>query len=186
MLLGFSFLMLASICVTDMELFSRWRFLVPLLWLILFNRIIVFMNPYLNWLTSKSFPITDWLFNIYFVVTADIRVHEFFKTSYFKSGIHPIPGAHKALHKLSKFCNLSVVTYVPIREFIQKLEMTEIAVINLGLSDVLYRSRQNAIKDHTIEWIEKYYPGLFTEIHFGNHFALNGESRPKSDICRYA
>jgi len=86
---------------------------------------------------------------------ADIRVHEFFKTSYFKMGIHPIPGAQRALHKLSRFCNLSVVT-----------------------------SRQNAIKDHTIDWIEKHYPGLFQEIHFGNHFALDGESRPKSEICR--
>ncbi|XP_028786900.1 uncharacterized protein LOC114742851 isoform X4 [Neltuma alba] len=46
------------------------------------------------------------------------------------------------------------------------------------------RSRQNAIKDHTIEWIEEYYPGLFQEIHFGNHFALDGLSRPKSEICR--
>lgn len=86
---------------------------------------------------------------------ADFRVHEFFKTSYFKTGIHPIPGAQQALHKLSSFCNLSVVT-----------------------------SRQNAIKDHTIEWIENHYPGMFQEIHFGNHFALHGESRPKSDICR--
>ncbi|KAL9224167.1 hypothetical protein vseg_000230 [Gypsophila vaccaria] len=86
---------------------------------------------------------------------ADIRVHEFFKTSYFKSGIHPIPGAQKVLNKLSKFCNLAVVT-----------------------------SRQNVIKDHTLEWIEKHYPGLFEEIHFGNHFALDGESRPKSEICR--
>lgn len=48
----------------------------------------------------------------------------------------------------------------------------------------LHRSRQNAIKDHTIEWIQKHYPGLFQEIHFGNHFALEGESRSKSDICR--
>ncbi|XP_057505890.1 uncharacterized protein LOC130789186 [Actinidia eriantha] len=86
---------------------------------------------------------------------ADIRVHEFFKTSYFKTGIHPIPGARQALQKLSRFCNLSVVT-----------------------------SRQNAIKDHTINWIEKHYPGLFQEIHFGNHFALEGQPRPKSDICR--
>ncbi|RVW28649.1 hypothetical protein CK203_081336 [Vitis vinifera] len=46
------------------------------------------------------------------VLTADIRVHEFFKTSYFKTGIHPIPGAQQALHKLSRFCNLSIVTYV--------------------------------------------------------------------------
>ncbi|KAK3013620.1 hypothetical protein RJ639_009323 [Escallonia herrerae] len=84
---------------------------------------------------------------------ADIRVHEFFKTSYFRSGIYPIPGARQALQKLSRFCNLSVVT-------------------------------QNAIKDHTIEWIEKHYAGLFQEIHFGNHFALDGQSRPKSEICR--
>ncbi|KAK4564996.1 hypothetical protein RGQ29_006871 [Quercus rubra] len=86
---------------------------------------------------------------------ADIRVHEFFKTSYFKMGIQPLPGAQRALHKLSRYCNLSIVT-----------------------------SRQNAIKDHTIDWIEKHYPGLFQEIQFGNHFALDGESRPKSEICR--
>ncbi|KAI4335141.1 hypothetical protein L6164_013814 [Bauhinia variegata] len=86
---------------------------------------------------------------------ANHRVHEFFKTPYFKSGIHPVPGAQTALQKLSRFCSLSVVT-----------------------------SRQNAIKDHTIEWIEENYPGLFQEIHFGNHFALNGVSRPKSEICR--
>ncbi|XP_073143456.1 uncharacterized protein [Henckelia pumila] len=86
---------------------------------------------------------------------ADIRVHEFFKTAYFKKGIHPIPGARKALQNLSESCNLSIVT-----------------------------SRQNAIKEHTIEWIEKHYPDLFQEIHFGNHFALDGQSRPKSDICR--
>lgn len=86
---------------------------------------------------------------------ADIRVHEFFKTPYFTSGIHPIPGARHALHKLSTFCNLSVVT-----------------------------SRQNVIKDHTLQWLEKHYPGLFQEIHFGNHFALDGKSKPKSEICR--
>ncbi|KAI6682105.1 hypothetical protein NL676_035986 [Syzygium grande] len=86
---------------------------------------------------------------------ADLRVHEFFKTPYFKKGIHPLPGAQRVLHKLARHCKFSVVT-----------------------------SRQNAIKDHTIEWIEKHYPGLFEEIHFGNHFALNGESRPKSEICR--
>ncbi|CAD5165214.1 unnamed protein product [Musa acuminata subsp. malaccensis] len=86
---------------------------------------------------------------------ANIRVHEFFKSSYFKTGIYPIPGARHALDKLSTFCNLSVVT-----------------------------SRQNVIKDHTLEWIEKHYPGLFQEIHFGNHFALDGVSRPKSEICR--
>ncbi|KFK29926.1 hypothetical protein AALP_AA7G196200 [Arabis alpina] len=86
---------------------------------------------------------------------ADIRVHEFFKTSYFKNGIYPLPGAHQTLHKLSRYCDMSVVT-----------------------------SRQNAIKDHTLEWINIHFPGLFKQIHFGNHFALHGESKPKSEICR--
>lgn len=55
----------------------------------------------------------EYLHNIDFlIVAADFRVHEFFKTPYFKTGIYPIPGAQKALHKLSRFCKLSVVTYV--------------------------------------------------------------------------
>ncbi|KAK8942211.1 hypothetical protein KSP40_PGU011047 [Platanthera guangdongensis] len=87
---------------------------------------------------------------------AQIRVHEFFKTPYFTSGIDPIPGAHTVLSNMTRFCSLSVVT-----------------------------SRQNIIKDHTCDWIEKHYPGLFKEIRFGNHFALDGgKSMPKSEICR--
>ncbi|CAN0901230.1 hypothetical protein LINGRAHAP2_LOCUS21301 [Linum grandiflorum] len=43
---------------------------------------------------------------------ADTRVHEFFKTAYFKNGIDPLPGARQVLHKLSSHCKLSVVTYV--------------------------------------------------------------------------
>lgn len=87
---------------------------------------------------------------------AQIRVHEFFKTPYFTSGIDPIPGAHTVLSNVTTFCSLSVVT-----------------------------SRQNIIKDHTCDWIEKHYPGLFKEIRFGNHFALDGgKSMPKSEICR--
>jgi hypothetical protein len=29
-------------------------------------------------------------------------------------------------------------------------------------------------------------PQVFTEVHFGNHFALEGASKKKSDICRRA
>ncbi|CAI9766618.1 unnamed protein product [Fraxinus pennsylvanica] len=113
------------------------------------------------WNCSRDEELLNALLAVYNVLVffqfweADIRVHEFFKTSYFKKGIHPIPGSQKALQQLSKFCDLSVVT-----------------------------SRQNAIKEHTVEWIERYYPGLFKEIQFGNHFALDGQSRPKSDICK--
>lgn len=86
---------------------------------------------------------------------ANIRVHEFFDSPYFKTAIHPIPGAQQALENLSKVCNMSIVT-----------------------------SRQYAIQDHTIQWIETHFPGLFQKIHFGNHFALNGKSISKSEICR--
>ncbi|XP_022898182.1 uncharacterized protein LOC111411799 isoform X2 [Olea europaea var. sylvestris] len=82
---------------------------------------------------------------------SEYHVYEFFKIW----NCSRDEGSRRALQKLSKFCNLSVVT-----------------------------SRQNAIKEHTVEWIERYYPGLFMEIQFGNHFSLDGQSRPKSDICK--
>jgi hypothetical protein len=135
-----------------------------------------FLSAVYHWIGSK----------FVLIVTANIRVHEFFKTSYFKTGIRPIPGARMALNKLSRFCNLSVVTYV----ISVKLLSTCIIIYTDNLIFWIYicitRSRQNAIKEHTIDWIEKHYPGLFQEIHFGNHFALDGASRPKSELCRYA
>lgn len=57
--------------------------------------------------------------------TADVRVHEFFKTPYFKKGIHPLPGAQQALQKLSRFCNLSVVTYVLATNLIMSSELIQ-------------------------------------------------------------
>ncbi|KAL3697131.1 hypothetical protein R1sor_011207 [Riccia sorocarpa] len=86
---------------------------------------------------------------------ANNRVHAFFESEHFKNGIRPVPGAHQALLQLAAYCNLVVVT-----------------------------SRQHVIRDHTLEWIERYYSGIFNEVHFGNHFALEGKARPKSEICR--
>lgn len=118
---------------------------------------------------------------------ANSRVHEFFETAYFKSGIQPIPGAQMALQKLSRFCDLSIVTYVLLLILLQCVAESLIhQLIVVCLYMFMFRSRQNAIKDHTIEWIENNFSGLFDEIHFGNHFALDGVSRPKSEICRYA
>ncbi|KAH7277990.1 hypothetical protein KP509_38G018900 [Ceratopteris richardii] len=88
-------------------------------------------------------------------VEADLRVHSFFKSKHFDEGIFPIPGAYKALLQLSSFCNLCVVT-----------------------------SRQNIIKEATVSWIERHYSGIFNGVHFGNHFALEGMARTKSEICR--
>lgn len=64
-------------------------------------------------------------------------------------------GAYEALTRLSSNCDLVVVT-----------------------------SRQHVIQDVTLEWIDRHYAGLFQEVYFGNHFALAGTSRKKSDICR--
>ena len=45
-------------------------------------------------------------------------------------------------------------------------------------------SRQHCIRGPTLEWIERHFPGVFAEVHFGNHWALEGQSKAKSEICR--
>lgn len=82
-------------------------------------------------------------------------VHQFFKSKHFKEGIPVIPGAADVLRRMQTNHDLVVVT-----------------------------SRQWAIMDDTYIWIDKHYPDLFQEIYFGNHFALEGISRRKSDICK--
>lgn len=86
---------------------------------------------------------------------ANSRVHAFFESKHFNSGIVPIPGAYKSLSQLSSYCNLVVVT-----------------------------SRQHVIREPSMEWISTHYKGIFSEIHFGNHFALEGQAKSKSEICK--
>ncbi|GBF87802.1 NLI interacting factor-like phosphatase [Raphidocelis subcapitata] len=81
-------------------------------------------------------------------------VHEFFSSPHFTRGIPPIPGAAPALRRLAARCDLAVVT-----------------------------SRQHVIQDATLEWLDAHFPGTFQEVYFGNHFALEGASRSKSEIC---
>jgi hypothetical protein len=45
-------------------------------------------------------------------------------------------------------------------------------------------SRQFAIQQATLEWLEQHFPSTFDSVHFGNHFAKAGDSRKKSEICR--
>ncbi|KAI7843161.1 hypothetical protein COHA_003145 [Chlorella ohadii] len=82
-------------------------------------------------------------------------VHEFFESHHFAAGIEAIPGAYDSLARLRGGCNLMVVT-----------------------------SRQHCIQEPTLEWLERHFPQIFSEVHFGNHFALEGASRKKSEICR--
>lgn len=91
----------------------------------------------------------------YIVCLANSRVHAFFESKHFNSGIIPIPGAYKSLSQLSSYCNLVVVT-----------------------------SRQHVIREPSLEWISTHYKGIFSEIHFGNHFALEGQAKSKSEICK--
>lgn len=83
------------------------------------------------------------------------KVHEFFKSHHFAAGIEAIPGAYESLLRLRAGCDLMVVT-----------------------------SRQHCIQEPTREWLEQHFPEVFSDVHFGNHFALEGQSRKKSDICR--
>ncbi|KAL4419874.1 hypothetical protein ABPG75_006972 [Micractinium tetrahymenae] len=83
------------------------------------------------------------------------KVHEFFKSHHFAAGIETIPGAYDSLLRLRAACDLMVVT-----------------------------SRQHCIQEPTLEWLEEHFPEVFTEVHFGNHFALEGQSRKKSEICK--
>ncbi len=47
-------------------------------------------------------------------------------------------------------------------------------------------SRQHCIRGPTLAWVEQHFPGVFAEVHFGNHWALEGTSKAKSEICRRA
>jgi len=82
-------------------------------------------------------------------------VHSFFESDHFLEGVPPIPGAYEALLHLSEHVDLEVVT-----------------------------SRQHIIQSETTEWIQRHYPGIFKHIHFGNHWAKEGASLSKSEICK--
>jgi len=81
------------------------------------------------------------------------KVYDFHKTDYFKN-IQPLEDAKIACTELKKNHELFVIT-----------------------------SRQNDVIDATREWVDKYFPSIFSGIHFTNHFAQNGTSVTKKEIC---
>lgn len=83
------------------------------------------------------------------------KVHAFFKSHHFAAGIEVIPGSLESLVRLRDDCSLVVVT-----------------------------SRQHVIREPTLDWIEAHFPNVFDDVYFGNHFALEGSSRKKSEICK--
>ena len=49
---------------------------------------------------------------------------------------------------------------------------------------VVVTSRQHCIRQPTLAWVQEHFPDVFREVHFGNHWALEGKSKAKSEICR--
>lgn len=79
----------------------------------------------------------------------------FYKSHHFQERLRPIPHAMDTLLQLKERFDLHVVT-----------------------------SRQFAIQEATLQWIEDHYPGLFNQVHFGNHYSREGKVRSKPEICK--
>jgi hypothetical protein len=45
-------------------------------------------------------------------------------------------------------------------------------------------ARLTRLEEVTKKWIDTYFPNIFHEMHFGNHFSTSGKSRSKSQMCR--
>jgi hypothetical protein len=128
-------------------------------------------------------------------------VHEFFKSDHFNDGIPIIPGAAaatpdrwqpllrpqlqpqlqppkaadqqpRAAHECPPLLLLPAGAFDTLCSLSQNCDL------------VVVTSRQHVIQDLTLEWLDRHYAGLFEEVYFGNHFALQGASRKKSDICK--
>lgn len=48
---------------------------------------------------------------------------------------------------------------------------------------VVVTSRQHVIRAPTLAWVDSHFPAVFSGVHFGNHWALEGVSQSKVDMC---
>lgn len=87
--------------------------------------------------------------------SADAKMDDFFASPFFLQGIPVVDGAETVLRKHAANFELHVVT-----------------------------SRQHVLREHTRQWVDANYPGLFAELHFGNHFSKEGVQRSKPELCR--
>ena len=69
----------------------------------------------------------------------------------------PIPGAQEALLVLKERFKLVVVT-----------------------------ARRSEFAPMTMDWLDRYFSGIFDDVLFANHFATVGMEIPKADLCRQA
>ncbi|CAM9519065.1 unnamed protein product [Scytosiphon promiscuus] len=85
---------------------------------------------------------------------ADEKMRDFFESPHFLEGLPVVDGAEEVLRKHAQDFDLQIVT-----------------------------SRQDILQDHTRQWINTHYAGIFGELHFGNHFSTHGVVRSKPDLC---
>ena len=81
------------------------------------------------------------------------KVYDFHKTPYF-ANIKPIEWALPVLKRLKKDHELYLIT-----------------------------SRQDSVKEQTKLRINKYFPDIFSDLFFVNHFSTEWSQRKKSDVC---
>lgn len=83
-----------------------------------------------------------------------MKVREFFESPVFEE-ISIIPGSIHVLRKLCRDFTLHIVT-----------------------------ARPNYAEDVTKKFISKYFQNIFAEVHFGNHYAVDGPPISKAEICK--
>jgi len=82
-------------------------------------------------------------------------ISDFWHRSCLSSKIKPIEGSVENLNKLKYFGELNIIT-----------------------------SRQQKLKEKTIDWVEEYFKNVFKEIYFSNHAYFEYKGLPKSGICK--
>ena len=87
---------------------------------------------------------------------ASLKMTGFFQSIHFKEKILPINGALEALKWLKEQI--------------------------IGLELHIVTARQHHLEEHTRNWVEEHFPGVFTELHFGNHYSTP-ESHEASPRC---
>jgi hypothetical protein len=131
-------------------------------------------------------------------------VHAFFESTHFHEGVPVIPGALSSLQRMGDFCDLMVVTsrqhviQQPTLDWLDDNfpevfgEVSCLPVPTL-LRTVDARVRQTLVAfpplasrncscGHRLTPTRVAEPTTL-QVHFGNHYALEGESRKKSEIC---
>ena len=114
-------------------------------------------------------------------------VHEFFKSQHFAVGVLPMPGMQNSC--IPSLClDFSFLTKYSHYHYrlIPAGALHSLQRLKANSDLVVVTSRQHVIQQPTLQWLELHYPGVFQEVHFGNHWALEGKSKPKSEICRWA